>query len=383
MRHETASAGTGAAISRRGLLGATGLGLAAGLVVPPAKSWAQPPHADGIEAGVDRELTRLFGHYGDHGGRWTGADSAYSVALPGGRTAWLYSDTFLGTVNPDRSRPADSPFIHNSIIVDDHGTLTTFTGGSPDEPRSLVAPDGADEDQRWYWFGDGTVEGLRLRVLLLEFTKTGSGVFDFEFVGTAVASFDVLDLSLTSVDPLPPSEIGWGSAILETAGYTYVYGVEDLQANKYAHLARVPTGGLTGGGWEYFDGQGWVPDVDASARILAGVSNEFSVHPFGGGLALVTGDAREELSPSILLYRGTAPEGPFTDPVELYRTPETGGNIFTYNAKSHPQLGSRQELLVSYNVNSFDTDDVFADVDNYRPRYIRVRFTESPRSPAR
>ncbi|MET0860130.1 MAG: DUF4185 domain-containing protein, partial [Microbacterium sp.] len=82
-----------------------------------------------ISASVDTELTEKFGEYGDTAGRWTGADSAYSVKLPGGKIAWIYSDTFLGTVNADHSRPLDSPFIHNSIIIDDHGTLTTYTGG--------------------------------------------------------------------------------------------------------------------------------------------------------------------------------------------------------------------------------------------------------------
>ena len=33
------------------------------------------------------------------------------VPLPDGRVAWLYSDTFLGTVNPDHSRPAHTPLV--------------------------------------------------------------------------------------------------------------------------------------------------------------------------------------------------------------------------------------------------------------------------------
>ena len=40
----------------------------------------------------------------------------------------------------------------------------------------------------------------------------------------------------------------------------------------------------------------------------------------------------------------------------------------------HPELGDRNTLLITYNVNSFDTADVYKNVDNYRPRYIDVTF---------
>ncbi|WP_368497712.1 DUF4185 domain-containing protein [Herbiconiux sp. A18JL235] len=325
------------------------------------------------------ELTSLFDDYGDSAGRWTGADSSYSVPLPGGRTAWIYSDTFLGEVNPDHSRPADSPFVHNSIIVDDGGTLTTYTGGTTDAPASLVTVPGGDEAQNWYWFGDATVEGGALRVLLLEFKKTGTGVFDFAFAGSAIASFDVATMALTGTTALPESGIHWGSAILEDGGYTYVYGVEDQQAQKWAHLARVPSGQLTDpSAWRYLADGGWATTPTASKRVLEGVSNEFSVQKVHGAYLLVTGDATEALSAKIVGYAATSPEGPFGHKTLLYSTPETGGNVFTYNAKAHPQFTHGRTITVTYNVNSFDTADVYADVANYRPRYIDVTANLGP-----
>jgi hypothetical protein len=90
----------------------------------PLAAAAAPTCAD-VSASVDSELTDRFGEYGDTAGRWTGADSAYSVELPDGRTAWIYSDTFLGEVNETHGRPLDSPFIHNSINVDDDGATVS------------------------------------------------------------------------------------------------------------------------------------------------------------------------------------------------------------------------------------------------------------------
>lgn len=330
------------------------------------------PAPPAVSATVDATLTQRFGHYGDTAGRWTGADSAYSVPLPGGAIAWLYSDTFLGRVNTDHSRPADSPFIHNSIVVDRKGTLTTYTGGTAAAPESLVTVAGGDEGKDWYWFGDGTVEGSHLRVMLLHFRKTGDGPFDFAYAGSAVASFDVHSLRLEGVVDRPAGTVQWGSAILEDGPWTYVYGVEDLQSTKYMHVARVRTNGLTRAPWQFWTGSGWSADESASGRVMEGVANEYSVSTFQGGYALVTSDATEILSQHVVLYRSSSPVGPFTGKTLLYTTPETSGNVFTYNAKAHPELGDRDTLLVTYNVNSFDTADVYRNVDNYRPRYIDV-----------
>lgn len=327
-----------------------------------------------VAASVDQDLRDRFGTYGDIAGRWTGADSAYSVELPDGRIAWIYSDTFLGEVDENHGRPLDSLFIHNSINVDDDGAITTFTGGTADAPESLVKVAGADENRDWYWLGDATLHGDELQVMLVEFVKTGDTMWDFAFAGNGVATFDASTLELRSVVDLATDGVNWGSAIYEDpeAGYTYVYGVEDLQSQKFAHLARVAGGDLADGTWEYLGESGWSTDPAGSKRILEGVSNEFSVSRFQGQYTLVTGDATEILSSAIVMYRSESLEGPFTGKTELYRTPETSGNVFTYNAKAHPELGDGHTLLITYNVNSFDTNDLYTEVDNYRPRYVDV-----------
>lgn len=349
----------------------------------PASSAASPANRPPVgsetittSASIDTALTTRFETYGDTSGRWSGADSAYSVPLPGGKIAWLYSDTFLGAVNPDHSRPLDTPFVHNSIVVDNgRGTMTTYSGGTASAPGSLVRVPGGDENQNWYWFGDGTVEGNHLRVSLLEFARTGDGAFDFAYTGGAVASFSLPSMRLEGITARPAGTVQWGSAIYEEGGYTYVYGVEDLQSTKYLHLARVRTGHLTTKPWEFWTGSGWSSTESSSARIMDGVANEFSVTKFQGRYTLVTGDTTEALSAKIVMYRSDSLTGPFTGKTVLYTTPETSGNVFTYNAKAHPELGDRDTLLVTYNVNSFSTDDVYANVDNYRPRYIDVDVT--------
>src|SRR5205809_1116463 len=47
-----------------------------------------------------------------YGGGWTGGDVAVSYKLPDNRAMWLWGDSFLDTVYPDRHRPIIG-FIHN------------------------------------------------------------------------------------------------------------------------------------------------------------------------------------------------------------------------------------------------------------------------------
>jgi hypothetical protein len=63
---------------------------------------------------------------------------------------------------------------------------------------------------------------------------------------------------------------------------------------------------------------------------------------------------------------------PFTGRTHVWSAPETGGNLFAYNAHAHPELGSANRFVVSYNVHSFALADVYANVTDYRPRFLDV-----------
>jgi len=89
-----------------------------------------------LGSSVNQRLTTLFTTYGNDNTRhddWTGADGTYSVRLPSGRELWVFSDTFLGQVNPDGSRPpvveegGTTVFINNSFAVERDGRLRTIT----------------------------------------------------------------------------------------------------------------------------------------------------------------------------------------------------------------------------------------------------------------
>lgn len=365
-------------VTRRSLLGG-GVAIIAGLG-PQKRAHANTPKSGGpARAEVNHTLTARFRRFGDRRGGWTGADSAYSVSLPGNRVVWLYSDTFLGKVNSDRSRPEDSPFIHNSLILaSPSGDMRTVTGGTPRSPKSLIAPHKGDDSETWYWVGDGVMEYGTLAVLILQFKRTGDGPLDFEYVRSGIASLHPPTFKVTSVTLRKTSSetdsVQWASAILSERHYTYIYGIEDKGAKKHVHLARVVKHGLSrGSAWQYWTGVRWSHQETDSARIASDVSNEFSVSRHGNGYSLITNDAREQWSPDIMVYDSYSPEGPFSNQRLLYRAPEKKGDVYAYNAKAHPELKPRAgRMVVTYNVNSLDQDDIYKDVDLYRPRYMNI-----------
>jgi Domain of unknown function (DUF4185) len=344
-----------------------------------------PAHAP--TAAPDEAFDSLFRAYGDSNRSlddWTGADTTNSVRLPDGRDAWIFSDTFLGRVNPDFSR-SDPTFMHNSLVLQDaRGQLPqTLHDGHYPHARSLVQTNDGREVEGdppvgsdWYWLGDGTVEGDKLRVFALQFEKFGPAGFDFRWTGTAIATFSLPNLHLESVSPAPGTNgVEYGSSILEDGDYTYIYGTEDGGADKWMHVARVPRGHLVRP-WEYFTGTGWSSDARQSARLLHGVGNEYSVTRVGDAYVLTTMDTNVAFSRDIDAYVSCSPTGPWGAPIKLYSAPDyafENPNAFVYNAHAHPELTDDQgRLLISYNVNSFSFQDLMDDVHLYRARFVRV-----------
>jgi hypothetical protein len=330
-------------------------------------------------ASVNEPLTEQFTTYAESGGAWTGGDSTFTLPLRGGKTGWFFSDTFLGTVNPDGSRPTDSLFVNNSVVVQKKDSLSTITGGTPDVPAAIVPP---EADGRWYWIGDpasgdhGTVQ-----VPLLQFEKTGTGSFDFHWTANRLATLDGDSLQLQSIVDLPSATgINWGSWTLQEGKTTYIYGVADPEGVRSSYVARTEGKDALAEDWTFWNGTDWVADEASAVPVVPYVANEFSVAKFRDGYLLITQDTSELFSTRIVARTSCSPIGPFSEPVELYRTPETGlagsygdADVFTYNAHEHPDLRKGNSLLVTYNVNTFDNvGDVYDDASIYRPRFIDV-----------
>ena len=360
------------------------------IVLATLLAFVHPPlaHADAV-ATPDSTLNSMWNTYGNAGGHWTGGDSTVSVPLPDGRIAWLFSDTFLGTVNSDYSRPSDTPFIHNSMVVQNGSTLTTITGGTASAPTSLVQAQ-TNSSSDWDWVDDGFVSNNQLEVFYTQYEKTGNSSLSFQQVATAIATFSLPGLSLQSVTQLNVgATLTWGAGVLVQSSYTYIYGMENVNGNRFLHVARVPSGQVLMAGsnptsaWQFWTGSAWSTSESASARIMSGTAG-VSIAQINNQYVLVTQDVSADLpfDPNLVAYTATSPTGPFGNKTYLYRPPEASGNIITYDPRIHPEISGSGTLVLSYNVNSLQSGDDYADARIYRPRFIDVTWPVAAPNPA-
>ncbi len=294
---------------------------------------------------------------------WTGADGAYSVALADGRTLWLFSDTFVGSVVEGRRHPT-TRFLHNSLALQQGRDIQFVT-------RSLFEP---PDGRGWFWMYDGLEQGDGVELLLGQFETTEKpGALGFRAVGlwgVRLKLGDPLEVEDYYIIPYFGPGLHWGSCLMEHDSSVYIYGVKEDGPRRQAVIARATTLRRLES-WSFFDGEGWSRDPSRAQAVAEEVSMEYSVHQTRlGDFAMVSSGGG--ISAEVQVRRGESPEGPWSDPVTVYIAPEAEGDRFAYNAKAHPELSDERGLLVSYNVNTLDDPENFERADIYRPRFLRI-----------
>jgi hypothetical protein len=341
---------------------------------------------------------------------WFGGDGIYSIPMNGKessppkvkKTLFIFSDSMIGKVSNGKLQPG-AKMIHNAAAVldgnePDANKLNFSWKNTNQNPESIFSPNtrltGKNDS---YWLGDGFVNqeldnatfifGYRVK-------STGGGAFGFAEVGNTL-------IKIKANEPVPflnyeqkdtpfyldngNGETGsFGAGIyvntknagqLNADGYIYVYGT--LGKIKKLLVARVtPKEFENYHKWRYWDGSDWQPDIKKSAALTDQVSNELSVSQLPDGrYALIF--QQSGIGKYICLQLGKTPYGPFGKVIKLWDTSDALElkSFFTYNAKAHPSLSKKGELLISYNVNSFDfLKDLQSHPNLYRPRFIRVKF---------
>lgn len=414
------------------VLGALTLHGVGGLTAPRERTC---PPLVATSVARDEAFTAKFAAYGNGNARtddWTGADGAWSVPLPGGRTLWIFADTFLGPVQPPPNPSGEpyhwrSPFlaqmIRNSAVLEGRdGSLTTLRGsthgGAPD---SWIDRPGQDTV---YWPMSAIVEperpGSRTEVLRVFVFQMGRPQVKEHTFGTtlraAVATFALNDLSKPRrIDELPDpprpagdfdNQVFYGQAAIRRADYVYVFGgtSNTLRPGQSAYLARIPAGGLADDDrWEYWAGPGpggtdrWARADPARARPVipftgfgagrTGVAAGYSVINQGRTYVLFTMDTTVDTGGiwRIASYWSCSPAGPWHGPAKVYDTPEVtqGKDTISYFPYAHPGRSDRRSgLLLSYDVNSLARDGINNNVALYRPKFLRIKLGQ-PRPSAR
>lgn len=357
----------------------------------------------------------------NHG--WFGGDGIFAVTRDGkespgsartSETLIWFSDTMLGDIVGDSLRPG-SVMIHNSVAVlspaDGSGGTASPTA-APDsthikfywntangKPASLFDPHTLlTKPGDYYWLGDGMVNAEKNNDLYIFGYRikniSDTVAFGFKEVGNTLIivpansrppftnsrQIDIPFFAGKDVDST--GSFGAGIFVNTAAagaphpdGYAYIYGVRGQK--KSLMIARVrPADIETFDKWTFWDGKAWNTDPTKVATVTDRLSNELGVMQLKDGrYALVfQGDG---LGRYVSLRLAPTPYGPFGRLINLYDCSKDltdSKNLFPYNAKVHPVLSSPDELIITYNINSFDFfKDILKYPHLYRPRFIRVK----------
>jgi Domain of unknown function (DUF5005) len=330
------------------------------------------------------------GYTTQNGPGWTGADGTYSLPLPDGTNLWMWSDSYIGTVDPTtRLRSSDLFSAHNSLTVLNQATESWTTVGYPPKTTSYFVPTSKSD---WFWQGDGVVTQpttgtYQIKIMLLEWT----GVF--KLVGHSVATLSWPSLSIVSITPVTglDTSLEWGTKILPVGNFFYIYGLKDPGTNtKTPYVARTTSiNNLTNAAkWQFWNAtqKKWLAgESNATAMSgVAAVTPEYSVDSMaynGGTFYLMAGmDPQHPAYPlwdAVTTWYSCSPQGPWTHKTTVYTAPEAGANgcktgtLVTYNAKAHTEFTNADGILMSYNVNANTGSDLVC-ANDYKPRFVRV-----------
>lgn len=346
---------------------------------------------------------------------WFGGDGIFTIPLSGvdsagaeadGTTMVLFSDSLIGEITDGK---LDTPLvmINNSValisgLVPKESNISFhWAAYETNTPKSLFVPNTPNSRAgEYYWLGDGFVNQEKENDIYLfgyRITTTDAEVFNFKEVGNTLIvlpagsspPFDdqrQLDTPFY-MDSTPENTGSFGAGILVNTnaagalnpdGFIYIYGVKGTK--KEVMVARITPRDIEQFHlWEFWDGNSWQTDMMKAAPIADRASNELSVTPLKDGRYAMVFQT-DAIVTNVGLRLSLSPEGPFGPIIPLWdASPDLkdGKHLFSYNAKAHANLSKPGELLISYNINSFD---FFADVEMqpnfYRPRFIRVKIEE-------
>jgi hypothetical protein len=335
-------------------------------------------------ATVDSPLEKLFAQQSGPG--WVGGDATYSTALPGGREAFVFSDTIIGRARPNGSASI-SGVAHNSELIGTLADLTSHYGGTFRTPRPLI-PDRRGHARQWQ-VASTYVENGRQLIFVNEFVPQ-VGPFD-RFTGRSAIA--VLSLSPTgtpthtSTTRLAGGSLDqWGNAVLRGTSYTYIYGsVSNTKTGKFygMKIVRVPRGKtLRLHAWRYWTGSRWVA-AESHAHTVRTQDELTGVMPqkdnVGYEAVSIPGSVRTDRT--VDLSYSCTPEGPWSRPTAVYSIPQITHlhNEIAYIPTFHPELSGGSGVVVSFNLDTLDGLSPLArDIHAYQPQFLRVTSGTTP-----
>ena len=348
-----------------------------------------------------------------HDSGWIGADGIYAVPMNGveaqgkaseTNTMFWFSDCILGNIKSD-TLLAGWEMMHNSVAymkgdkADPNNIQFHWRKDSAGNALSMFEPHtpktGKDD---YYWLGDGFFSHAMdstIYIFAYRIKNIPGGIYPFDDVGLSLIAIPKgskppftdqrqFDTPFFLKDSKGKGKVVFGISVMPNTkeagaplpdGYIYVYGVRG--PNKELLVSRVKADSFeTFDSYRFWDGSNWNPDINSASALTKNISNEMSVSLMDDGRVIAVYQLGGN-TPDIVMQVGKTPWGPFQPAKKIWETPEIyeGLDFYTYNAKAHPHLSKPGELLISYNVNSFNfLEDITRHPYHLRPRFFTFKY---------
>ena len=333
--------------------------------------------------------------------QWLGADAAYSIPLPDGRSVWIFGDTLYGDKRVVVGN--DPRMVRNSIGI------SRCTGGKWDLDYTIrKGKEGgfldffkARKKDTWYWALDGFYYDNKLWVTLLcirAVPVTTSAALGFETCGTDLAKVSRLDRDPQqwTIETLPFVEDGvkaYPSATTVVDGkFAYLFALYET-IERPLLVTRIPLSGLNEPKKyvEYLAKDGtWKPGFDPknAKAVMAHGNTEMTIryHSEIRKWLAVMNDPKFFTDKIILR---TSPEltGPWTEGAVIYRVPEMQKDIagydpdtFCYAGKEHPEFRGKDSILFTYACNTKSVPKLVTNTGIYFPQVVRIPLSKYVRA---
>ena len=315
---------------------------------------------------------------------WRGADGASSIDLGKGKVLWLFSDGFI--CSDSSGTRSKSTMIRNSVAIQDRYDLKTasvkfYWRKQGPHPQSFFNKPGKE----WFWTGHGTLVKDKLIIFLMNVhqVKTGLG---FEVSGWSAALIsnpqdDPLKWKMKYIDaPETFGTIAGSAAVVQDKDYLYAFGAVEPGTHE-VYLLRWKLNDIYNGNLakpEWRSNGSWIIRKTMKplpTKLFAGAT-EYSIHYDSSLKKFIQVQSFGFGESKIGLRLSDSLQGPWTE-AYLFYTPEYNGikKPFMYSAKAHPEL-TGDGIYITYNVNSFDFDEVLANETIYFPKFVRMKITK-------
>lgn len=324
---------------------------------------------------------------------WTGGDGVYSVQLSNKKLLWLFSDTWVGDIQ--KNKHVNATIVNNTVALqDDPKARPVFfiRRNAQGQPQAIVTP---VNGRGWYWLFAGAQVQNKLLLFLPQLEKTDDkSVFGFRGIGMWLGVVenphdDPLTWRVTQTR-LPHAlytsmrERTFGAALLTLGEYLYIYGTEDTPVavgrKRHLILARARLATATDPGtWEFYGQGNWHRQPERCEALADEMASEASVVWLPARKQYVLVYTRGGMSNEIRGRVASQPWGPWSEPVTLFRCPETGWDrrVFCYAAKAHHALSQGNTLIISYVANATDFWYMAGDARLYWPRFVEVELVSN------